>query len=160
MTVAGASGRARGRPTRRRGGDEGSTLPLIVVFGAIALALVLVVAAATDLYLERKRLFTLADGAALVGAESFALDGVRPGPAGGLRPRLEPGQVRDAVEAYLASEPADDVDGLHLDAATTTDGRSAAVSLSSQWRPPVLTVFVPDGIRISVTATARSVFDR
>jgi hypothetical protein len=153
-----AAGRRMRRPHRRT--EDGSALPLVVVFGAIALVLVLVVAAATDLYLERKRLFTLADGAALVGAESFALDAVRPGPSGGLRPQLRPGEVHDAVAAYLAAEPADAFEGLRLEAATTADGRSAAVSLSSQWRPPVLTVFVPDGIRISVTATARSVFDR
>ena len=43
--------------------DEGSILPLILVYGMLGLALTLVVASATSLYLERKRLFTLADGA-------------------------------------------------------------------------------------------------
>ena len=52
---------------RLRARDDGSTLPLILVFGLVALVLVLVVAAATDLYLARKRLLTLADGDALVG---------------------------------------------------------------------------------------------
>jgi hypothetical protein len=137
--------------------DDGSTLPLILVFGMIALILVLVVAAATDLYLERKRLFTLADGAALVGAESFDLAGVRAA-AHGLRPELQPDQVHGAVAVYLAAEPADGFEDLHLDAATTPDGRSAAVTLSAMWRPPVLAPFLPNGVRISTTATARSVF--
>jgi hypothetical protein len=145
------------RRLRARAGDDGSTLPLILVFGVVALVLVLVVASATDLYLERKRLFTLADGAALVGAESFDLAGVHAA-ARGLRPQLQADEVRGAVAGYLAAEPADGFDGLRLDAATTPDGRSAAVTLSAVWRPPVLAPFVPDGVRISTTATARSVF--
>lgn len=141
----------------RAGSDEGSTLPLILVFGVVALALVLLVAAATDLYLERKRLFTLADGAALVGAESFRLDEVRPGPSG-LRAALQPGEVRSAVAGYLATAPSDQLDSLRLERATTPDGLSATVTVSAAWRPPVPLPFLPDGVRIRATATARSVF--
>jgi hypothetical protein len=141
----------------RRRGDEGSTLPLVLVFGLLALSFVLVVAAATDLYLERKRLFTLADGAALVGAESFPLDAVRPG-SGGLRPALTGATVRDAVAGYLADEPSDEFRDLHLESATSPDGRSARVTLSATWRPPVLVVVLPEGVRIRTTATARAVF--
>ncbi len=66
--------RTSGRPA-----DEGSILPLIAGYGALALVVVLLVTAANSLYIERKRLFSLADGAALVGAESFELSAVRPG---------------------------------------------------------------------------------
>ncbi|MDQ1606126.1 MAG: hypothetical protein QOJ18_493, partial [Microbacteriaceae bacterium] len=38
------------------------------------------------------------------------------------------------------------------------DGRSATVELSAYWRPPILSLLVPDGIRIDVTGVARSVF--
>ncbi|MEO5920555.1 MAG: pilus assembly protein TadG-related protein, partial [Pseudolysinimonas sp.] len=62
--------------------EHGSTLPLICFYGALALLVTLIVASATSLYLERKRLFTLADGAALVGAESFELDEVAMTPDG------------------------------------------------------------------------------
>ena len=144
------------RPSTRRG-EEGSTLPLILVFGVVALILVLVVAAATDLYLARKRLFTLADGAALVGAESFRLDEVRAGPAGA-RPALTGAEVDRAVGDYLATEPADGFDGLRLDRATSADGRSAVVTLSARWDPPVPIPFVPGDFRIEATSTARSVF--
>jgi hypothetical protein len=144
--------------SRRGSADEGSTLPLILVFGMVALVFVLVVASATDLYLERKRLFTLADGAALVGAESFRLDDVRRS-AAGIRPGLTPGEVRSSVAGYLAARPSDRFRDLRLDRATTPDGRSAAVTLSAMWQPPVPLPFVPDGIRITTTATARSVFD-
>jgi hypothetical protein len=42
--------------------------------------------------------------------------------------------------------------------ATTVDGESATVTVSAVWHPPVVTVFVPDGMRIDATAVARSVF--
>ncbi|WP_233279323.1 pilus assembly protein TadG-related protein, partial [Microterricola pindariensis] len=54
-------------------GEEGSSLVLTVFYGAFALALILIVVAATSLSLERKRLLSVADGAALAGAEAFEL---------------------------------------------------------------------------------------
>lgn len=137
--------------------DRGSILPLVFLYGLIALALVLIVTAATSLYLEKKRLFTLADGAALVGAESFSLTDVTLGPDGP-RPLLHPGEVRGAVSGYLAGNPIGVFEALRLEEATTVDGLSATVTVSSVWRPPVVTVFVPEGLRIDATATARSVF--
>lgn len=140
-----------------RGSDEGSTLPLVAFFAALSLLLVLLVVAATSLYLERKRLFTLADGAALVSAESFELESVTRTPSG-YRPVLTTEQVAVAAEEYLAAFPADTFNGLRLVRAESIDGRSATVTLSSQWSPPVVTLFVPEGVRIEVTVRARSVF--
>lgn len=139
--------------------DEGSTLPLVAGFGALALALILVVAAASSLYLERKQLFTLADGAALVGAEAFSLGAVEADAAGGAPVlQLEPDDVHRDVVRFLASTPNSGLEGLVLEEATTPDGRSATVTLSAIWRPPVVTVFFPEGLRIEATATARAVF--
>lgn len=138
--------------------DRGSTLPLTIFYGFFSLALILLVVAATSLYLERKRLLTLADGAALVGAEAFALDQVVFGPKG-FRPTLQPTDVAGAVAAYVTSTPDNGFHSLRVDRATTEDGTSATVTLSADWHPPVLSVLVPDGLRIEVTATARSVFD-
>lgn len=137
--------------------DEGSTLPLVAGFGALALALVLVAAAASSLYLERKQLFTLADGAALVGAESFDLGDVTLG-AGNPDVRLDPADVRRDVTAFLAGTPNGGFEGLVLEEATSRDGESATVTVSSIWRPPVVTAFFPEGLRIEATATARAVF--
>jgi len=39
----------------------------------------------------------------------------------------------------------------------TVDGASATVQLSAYWRPPVVSLLVPKGIRLDVTAVARSV---
>lgn len=149
--------RARIRDRARLGDDDGSTLPLVAGFGALALALVLVAAAASSLYLERKQLFTLADGAALVGAEAFDLADVRVDDG---RPRLEldPADVRRDVAAFLAGTPNGGFEGLALEEATTPDGESARVTLSAVWRPLVVTVFFPEGLRIDATATARAIF--
>ena len=138
--------------------DAGTTLLLTIFYGFLALVLVLLVVAATSLYLERKRLFTLADGAALVGAEAFDLDAVRP-VDGRYRPTLEAADVAAAVTEYLANAPIGGFESLAVDRATTLDGRSATVDLSAYWRPPLVSLLVPDGIRIEVTAVARSVFD-
>jgi hypothetical protein len=137
--------------------DRGSILPLVCFYGALALLVTLLVASATSLYLERKRLFTLADGAALVGAESFELDAVTMTPDGP-RATLTDEGVRDAVGAYLASNPIGSFEALNLDEAMTRDGRSAEVTVSAVWRPPVVTLFVPEGLRIDATAVSRTVF--
>ena len=150
-------------PTRLRAvaarlrSEEGSTVPLIIFFGAVSLVVVLLVVAASSLYLERKRLFTLADGAALVGAESFDLDSVHK-TATGWRPRLFPADVAAAVGSYVGANAGDNFDSLAIDRATTVDSRSATVTLSSYWRPPLVSLLIPEGVRIEVTAVARSVF--
>jgi hypothetical protein len=141
--------------------DSGSTLPLVIFYGFLGLALVLIVSAAASLYLERKRLFTLADGAALVGAEAFelsAVDVAAAGPRPTIRADLRPDQVRAAVGSYLAGTPSNEFEGLVVRRATTVDGASATVTLSAIWHPPVVTVFVPEGLRVEATAVARSVF--
>lgn len=140
-------------------GERGSILPLIAGYAALSLVVVLLVTAATSLYLERKRLFSLADGAALVGAESFELAAVRPGGVAGSTdgPRLTASGVQRDVTAYLAQAPTADLTALTLESAGTIDGLSATVTLSSSWSPPVVTLFIPEGVRLQVTATARSV---
>jgi uncharacterized membrane protein len=137
--------------------EEGSTLLLTIFYGFLSLVLILLVVAASSLYLERKRLFTLADGAALVGAEAFDLTDVTL-TASGPRPVLESVDVAAAVRAYVASTPSS-FQSLAIDRAETVDGRSATVTLSAYWRPPIVSLLVPEGIPIEVTAVARSVFD-
>ncbi|SEC54406.1 Putative Flp pilus-assembly TadE/G-like [Paramicrobacterium humi] len=138
--------------------DEGSTLILTIFYGVFALLLVLLVAAITSLYLERKQLSSLADAAALVGAEAFTIADVSAG-SGGPTLSLRSPHVQDAVAGFLEEAPTDGFEGLSLERAASLDGVSATVTLSSYWRPPVVTVFLPEGIRIDVTSVARSVFD-
>jgi len=71
--------------------------------------------------------------------------------------RFEQSDVAAAVSAYLAVAPADS-EGLTVVRADTADGRSSRVTLSSYWRPPLVSLLVPEGLRIEVTALGRSVF--
>lgn len=141
----------------RASSDEGSTVPLTIFYGVLCLVVVLIAVAVTSLYLERKRLFTLADGAALAAAESFELSSVVLTPDG-VRPVLSSVAAERAAELYLTEAGSGALDGLHIERAESVDERSATVTLSAWWKPPVLTLVVPDGIRIEVTAVARSVF--
>ena len=136
--------------------EKGSTLLLTIGYGVLGLAIILVVASATTLYLERKRLFTVADGAALAAAEAWELESVR---VDGSRLTLDlvDADVQRAAGAYLA-DAVTDLDGVVLVSATSTDGRSATVTLRSVWRAPISTDLVPLEVPIEVTVTARSVF--
>ena len=63
-----------------------------------------------------------------------------------------------SVEDYVAANPLPSLNEIHIDDASSPDGTSANVTLSAYWRPPVLSLLVPEGLRIEVTAVARSVF--
>jgi hypothetical protein len=161
----------RSRPRRDRAaivgvdvaGDDGSILPLVIASCALGLAVILMVSAASSLYLERVRLFSLADAAALAGAESFDVDSdggaaiAGDGDDGVALPPLTDAGVASTVTAFLADEPTAGIHDLRVDGATTPDGRSARVTLSATWIPPVASLFAPEGVRIDVTSTARSV---
>lgn len=75
----------------------------------------------------------------------------------GIRPELTTAAVKSAVADYVESVP-NGFEALQVERAESTDGRSATVSLSSYWRPPVVTLFVPEGVRIEVKSVGRSVF--
>lgn len=136
--------------------ESGSTLLLTIFYCFLGLSIVLVVASATTLYLERKRLFTVADGAALAAAEAWALDSVQVD-GNRLSIELDDLEVRRAAADYL-DDAASDLADVELVRAASDDGRSATVTLRSVWRAPVDTELVPLAVPIEVTVTARSVF--
>lgn len=132
--------------------EAGSALPLLLVFFAIAAGFVAVVVGATALHLERLRLLTLADGAALAAAESFAVEDVRVvGDA--LVPTLHGASVAREAAGYLASAGPTGLDALAL-RSVTTDGRSATVRLASVWHPPIASELLPLAVPLEVTSTA------
>ena len=137
--------------------DEGSTLPLILVFLLVAAGLVVVAAGATALHLERLRLLAVADGAALAAAESFPLADARV-EDDAVVPRLEPGEVRDAVDGYLADADPGRFDDLTVVQATTSDHRDAVVVLRSTWRPPIAGDLLPMSFPVVVRSQARALF--
>jgi hypothetical protein len=62
------------------------------------------------------------------------------------------------VRDYINDNPVEEFTALKIERAVTDDGRGATVELSAYWTPPVLSLLVPEGFRIEVTSTARSVF--
>lgn len=135
--------------------EAGSTLVLTIGFAALALALIIAVTAATSMLIERRRLFSVADGAALAAAEAFALEQVR-FDGSGAAPQLADTAV-DRAAADWAARAASGLEGVRVDGAAA-DQRSATVTVSSAWHPPVVSLLLPEGIRLDVTATARAVF--
>ncbi|WGW10835.1 Tad domain-containing protein [Saxibacter everestensis] len=137
---------------RCRGADDGQILPLAIGFCAIGLSIIFVVIAISSVYLERKRLQSVADSAVLAAADSFV-------PELGPEPsiRLTDDSVRHGARRYLERTDAETrFEALRLVRPTgSTDGVSAEVSLRARARPAILSVFVPDGIQISVTSRAR-----
>ncbi|WP_438255165.1 pilus assembly protein TadG-related protein [Microbacterium sp. A82] len=128
--------------------DDGSILPLLLGYVVIALAAITVCVCATDLHIAQKRLDSLADSAALAGADGFTLvvDG-------------------DAVHAVLTDEGVLEqavaiVDAVSLPStvvsASAADDSTARVTVAAAWHPPLISPFVPDGIRLEATASSRT----
>ncbi|MCT9820395.1 pilus assembly protein TadG-related protein [Microbacterium sp. W1N] len=135
------------RPRAGAADDEGSVLLLTIGYAVLALVLVLVCVDATSLYLQQKRADAVADAAALAGADGFELrvDGGVP------VARLTDADVRAQAEQMVAADGA-----AVVIAADTPDGVSARVTVETVWHPPVLTLFVPEGLTLQATATSRT----
>ncbi|GAA3916260.1 pilus assembly protein TadG-related protein [Microbacterium invictum] len=127
--------------------DEGTVLVLTIGYALLALVLVLVCADATSLYLAQKRADAVADAAALAGADGFVLSM----DAGDATAALTDDGIRDQAAEIVAA-----FDTVTLIAAGTPDGVSARVTVATVWHPPVLTLFVPEGVRLEATATSRN----
>ena len=130
--------------------DDGSVLLLTLGYALLALAVILVCADATSLYLAQQNLDAIADAAALAGADGFHLRVDEDGP----RAVLTGTGVRDAASALLDQSGAD----VRLISAEAPDGAAARVTVAATWHPPVLTVFVPQGLELGATATSRTAF--
>ncbi len=128
--------------------EEGSILPLVLGYAMLAIVLILVTVDATSLYLAQKRLDSVADAAALAGADGFTLTIT----SGAPRAELSSGDVYAQASALLAQSDAD----ASLVSASTPDGVSARVTVAGQWHPPVFSLFVPDGVALQATATSRN----
>ena len=145
-------------------GDDGQVLLLSLVYGLIAVLLVLVVVSASGVHLERKRLLGLADAAALDAADAldegryFAL--VQAGEPVSSVP-LSDATVRAEVSDHLARQGAGArFPGLGVGAGTgSPDGETAVVVLTAR-ALPLLSSVVTDrwevGVPLRVTARARS----
>lgn len=137
--------------------ESGQLMVLIIGYVLLALLVTTVVAAASTVYIEHKKLLSLADGASVAAADSFTL-GQLEGSSGSPAAVLNAGRVRSTAADYLNRNGAfARFSGLAVGPATgSPDGSTAVVVLSAAVHPPIVNFLVPDGIRIEATSTARS----
>lgn len=128
--------------------DDGSILPLILGYVLLAIAVVLVCVCATDLYIAQKRLDSLADAAALAGADGFTIEARDDA----VYAQLTDDGVREQADAVVSAVSTE----ARVVSAGTPDGVSARVTVASSWHPPLLSPFVPDGVSLEATATTRT----
>ncbi|WP_374954478.1 pilus assembly protein TadG-related protein [Microbacterium sp. MYb62] len=128
--------------------ETGSVLLLTLGYVLLALAVIFVCVCATDLYISQKRLDALADAAALAGADGFTLTVSD----GDVRAELTDAGVEEQAAALVDALPGE----VSMVAAGAPDGVSARVTVAAEWHPPLVSVFVPDGIPLESTATSRT----
>lgn len=142
-------------------GEDGQIMVMVIGYVLLSLLTLTMVLAASEVYLDRQKLLSVADGAALSAADTFGL--AEPAPdATAPVPELDSGTVRSSVENYLVLTGAGArFNGLSVDPATgAPDNRTARVVLTAVVHPPVVNFLVPEGIPIVVTADARSELTR
>jgi uncharacterized membrane protein len=138
----------RRNPADREPDDGGSVLILTLGYAVLAMAAIFVCVDATSLYLAQKRVDSLADAAALAAADGFELT-------------IEAGEpvallTGDGVRAQAQAIVEEVGGGATLVSAGTPDGLSARVTVADEWHPPILTLFVPDGVALEASATSRT----
>ena len=123
--------------------QRGQTSVLIIGFAFVLLVMVGVVVDASAAYLQRQGLDTLADGAALAGADEVRGLGVYEGGLTGERAPLDAAAARAAVHDYLLGIGAyDEHPGLSFDVAIRD--RSVIVRVSAPLDLPVTVDGVTD----------------
>jgi uncharacterized membrane protein len=152
----------RRRATAVRGRDDGQLLLLVIAFTLIVALLITVVVNASRLFLMRRSLTALADGAAVVAANgideaAFYTRGGRDGTVP-LDDAAAEALVRDYLEAYFrADENVDRFPGLRL-VDVSTSGGVATVTLRVRVALPFVNAVSDDfarGVPVEATASAR-----
>jgi uncharacterized membrane protein len=132
---------------------------MVMILGYVVLALLVaaVVIGISSVYLEHKRLLSLADGASLAAADSYTLGEVAT-QGGSPSAVLNPARVRNVAADFVSRTPASQrFNRLAVSGETgTTDGSTAVVVLTAVVHPPLVNFVMPGGITIEATSTARS----
>ena len=136
------------RPAAFADDQDGSILPLLLGYVVLAITVIFVCTCATDLYIAQKRLDSLADAAALAGADGFTLvvDGES------VRAELTDAGVQEQAVAIVGAVTTEAA----LVSASAPDGVTARVTVAGIWHPPLFSPFVPAGVPLEATATSRT----
>ena len=132
--------------------ERGSVTPLVAGILAHTGIRTISVIDSTDLALRRTELQSLADGAALAGAQSFTPRAVAL-TATGATVTLTSSSATAATRSYLADSG---TTGITVKSVTVPDGHTAVVTLAETWSPPFVSDFIPMGVRLTATARART----
>lgn len=136
----------------RRRDERGSTIPLLIGLAGVLLMGIALVINASSAYLQRQSLDTLADGAALRGADLGAAGAYADGGLTQSRLLQEEGAVRKVVVAYLESVGADRTyPGLQVSARVNAADRSVTVLLTA---PLDLPLHIPGSPREPVVGAS------
>ncbi|WP_394938795.1 pilus assembly protein TadG-related protein [Psychromicrobium sp. YIM B11713] len=142
----------------QRSEESGQIMVLVIGYVLLTLLVVCVVTAVSAVYLEAKRLLSLADSTAAVAVEGTQLtsDGAAP------HLRLDNAMVTAAAELYLErAEVSERFDQLEISTLTgSPDGRSARVVLTAVVHPPLISFLLPEGIQISAESVSRPQLSR
>lgn len=130
---------------------------LIIGFVLLALLVAAAVMGASSLYLEHKKLLSMADGASVAAADSYTLGQIET-KGGSPTAVLSGSRVRNVAADFLNRNDAyARFSGLVVAPATgSPDGSTAVVVLSAEVHPPIVNFIIPDGIRIEAKSVARS----
>ncbi len=137
--------------------EDGQMMVMILGYVVLALLVTTVVIGISSVYLEHKRLLSLADGASVAAADSYTLGEVAT-QGGSPSAVLSSARVRNVAADFVSRSPASQrFDGLAVAGTTgTPDGSTAVVVLTAAVHPPVVNFLMPAGITIEATSTARS----
>ncbi|MSO27681.1 MAG: hypothetical protein EXQ60_06430 [Candidatus Nanopelagicales bacterium] len=133
------------------GDERGSVLLLGVGFVIVCLLAVAVITDASAAFLQRRSLMSMADAAAIAGAQAIDRDAYYAnGASDGTR--LNPGLVRAAVLAHLTrTNAAATISGLHVDG-ISSDGARVLVALSAPLRLPFFSSIHQELAQVEVSA--------
>jgi hypothetical protein len=147
----------------RRAADDGNISVLTLGFVVLAMLVLLVVAAATAVHIQRLRLLHLADEIALDAADALDLPSYYAGDARlpSEVAAIDVAQVRMEAAAieHLRSRAWEQLEGVRIVSVTTPDGATAVITLEQTIHPLFpLEPLAPfaDGIEIRVTGSART----
>jgi hypothetical protein len=137
--------------------EEGQLMVLMIGYVFISLLLATVVTAVSAIYIEHKKLLSVADGASAAAADSYTLGAVLSG-SGSPTAVLTNERIRSEALAYLNRNGAyGRFDQLSVAPGTgTPDSATAEVFLTAVVRPPIVSFLLPEGVLIEANSAARS----